>query len=119
MDGFFATTKDDRVAGLETKTGGVGGDVRAALVDDEDDSDWHGDLFEFESAGRCFVEDAAGRIRQFGDSRSPWAMPSMRWSVSSKRSIMALESPISLAVSRSLALALDRSADFIRRLPSR
>ena len=46
MDGLAAAAQDGGVAGLETKHGGVGGDVRAAFVDDADGADGHADLLD-------------------------------------------------------------------------
>ena len=76
MDRFLAAAQNGGVAGFETKAGGVGRDVGARFVNDDDDADGRGNFLQAQAVGaRAFVEHAADRIGQGGDfaqARWPW-----------------------------------------------
>ncbi len=60
---FRAAAQDGGVAGLETQRAGIGGDVRAALVDDADDADGNALPLDAQTVGaRPIGEDGADRI---------------------------------------------------------
>ena len=67
VHGLLAASQNRGVAGLETKAGGVRGDVGAGLVDDDDHADGGADFLELQPIGPDpFVEDFSDRIRQGG-----------------------------------------------------
>ncbi len=68
VEGFLAAAQDGGVAGLEAEAGGVGGDVGARFVDDDDDADGGADLLQLQAVGAdAFVQHPADRVGQGGD----------------------------------------------------
>ena len=68
MHGLPAAAQDGGVAGLETKAGGVGGDVGTRFVNDDDDADGRGNFCKRKPLGRVRSSSTrADRVRQRGD----------------------------------------------------
>lgn len=68
MEGFAAAAEDGGVAGLEAESGGVGGDIGARFIDDDDDTDGSANLLEVQAIWPgALVEDAAYGIGECGD----------------------------------------------------
>jgi hypothetical protein len=62
-DRFRATAQDRRVAGLQAQGGGVGGDVRARLVDDADHAQRHAHAADLDATRpELQVTDFADRV---------------------------------------------------------
>ena len=69
LDRLLAAPEDHRVAALDAERGGVGRDVRAALVDEEDHAERDADLRHVEAVGAAARrDDLAHRVGQ-GDDR--------------------------------------------------
>ena len=72
MKAFRAAAQDRRVARFDGEPTGVGGDVRAALVDDADDPERHADARDVEPVGPGPLgEHPANRIGQRGNVLEP------------------------------------------------
>ena len=68
MKALRAATQDHRIARFERDAAGIGGDVRAALIDDADDAERHADPGDPQPVGPGpFGEGAADRVGQRGD----------------------------------------------------
>ena len=68
VQAFRAAAQDHRVAGLQAEAGGVGADIRAALVDHADHADRRGDALDAQPVRpRPVGQHAAERIGQRGN----------------------------------------------------
>ena len=65
---LLAAAQNDGVAGFDTKTGSVGGDVGACLVDDADNAQRHTNLADFQAVGAFgLMEHLTDRIGERGN----------------------------------------------------
>lgn len=125
-----ATAQDRRIARLEAEATGVSRHIGAALVDDSDDTDRHGNARNFEAVGP--VQRASTRPTGSGSAAifsSPPAIASRRSGVSfslsvneafiSLRAACSMSLPLAarmlLALRRSAAAMAASAADLLRR----
>ena len=65
---LLATAQDRRVAGFQTKPRGIGGHIRARLVNDDDDANGRGNLLQPQAVRtESFIKNPANWIREGGD----------------------------------------------------
>ena len=67
-EGLAPAAQNDGVAGLQREHGGVGSDVRTALIDDGDDAERNGGFLDYKAVGTLHAaQNPAFRIGQCGD----------------------------------------------------
>ena len=78
MSAFRSAAQDDRVAGLQAQRAGIGGHVRATLINDAHDTERHAHTLDPQAVrARPLRDHGTDRIRQRGDVFEPLA-PSLR-----------------------------------------